>query len=175
MLHAFQKAFIDRPRLAFQHTAMGVDAGLGQAMQATAGHFRVGVLHGRDHPCHTGIHQGVGAGRRTPVMAAGFEGHIGGGATGQFTGRAQGMHLGMGLAGPHVPALAHHLAVAHDDAADTRVGMGGVATLARQFQSTGHVVGVEDRLLGRLAHCLAGSRARRSISSRNSLRSWKRR
>ena len=54
-------------------------------------------------------------------------------------------------------------------AADARIRMGGVQPLARQFQGAGHV----QRVGG--VHSLAGSRARRSISSRNSLRSWKRR
>ncbi|MNT37095.1 hypothetical protein D3C72_1732150 [compost metagenome] len=104
------------------------------------------------------------------MVAAGFEGDVGGGAAGQLAGLAQGVDLGMGLAGAHVPAFAHYLAVADDDAAHARVGMGGIDAFARQLKGAGHV-----GLIVAGHQSFDGSRARRSISSRNSLRSWKRR
>ena len=107
------------------------------------------------------------------MMAARFKGHVHRRATGLVASGAQGIGLGMGLAGALMPAFADNLPVTHYHAADPRVGVGGVQALARQFEGAGHVVGVEHSLFR--GHCLEGSRARRSISSRNSLRSWKRR
>src|SRR5690606_29118594 len=116
-----------------------------------------------------GRHQGIGTGRGAAVMAAGFQGDVGGGAARPVAGLTQGMHLGMWLTGLGVPAFADDLAALHDDAADPWIGMGGIQPLARQLQGAGH------ELLVGGAHSFDGSRARRSISSRNSLRSWKRR
>ena len=80
---------------------------------------------------------------------------------------AQGMHLGVRFAGTHVPTFADDLAVMHDDAADPGIGVGGIQALPRELQGPCHIT--------LIVHCRAGSRDRRSISSRNSLRSWKRR
>ena len=90
--------------------------------------------------------------------------------------RAQGVGFGVGFAGTLMPAFADNLPVTHNHATHARVGMGCVQALARQFQGAGHVMSVEHRLFcRRWVHSFTGSRARRSISSRNSLRSWKRR
>ncbi len=102
-------------------------------------------------------------------MAAGFEGDVGGGTAGALAGLAQRMDLGMRLAGAYVPALTDQFAIGDDDATDPWVRMGRIKPLARQLQRPGHP-GVIGRHSG-----LAGSRDSRSISSRNSLRSWKRR
>ena len=100
------------------------------------------------------------------MVAAGFQSHVGGGTARPFAGLTQGVHLGVRFAGTGMPALADDLAITHDDAADTRIGMGGVQAFARQPQGARHeqVVALAHRLFD-------GSRARRSISSRNSLRS----
>ena len=89
---------------------------------------------------------------------------------GQLASLAQRMDFGVGLAGADVPAFADDLAIANDDATDARIGMGGIDAFARQLEGAG--------LAGLVAggnQSFDGSRARRSISSRNSLRSWKRR
>ncbi|MNS34715.1 hypothetical protein D3C72_668480 [compost metagenome] len=175
VFHAFQKALIKLARLAFQHAAFGGDTGLCQALQTATGDFRVRVLHRRDHAGHTGIHQCIGARRCAAVVAARFKRHVSGGATSLLTGRAQGVDFSVGLAGALVPAFADNLPALHDHATDPRIGVRRVMPLARQFQGTGHEMGVEDGLFGASGHSFTGSRARRSISSRNSLRSWKRR
>ena len=104
------------------------------------------------------------------MMAAGLQCHVRRGATRLVAGLAQCVHLGVRLTGTGMPALADDLAITHDDAADTRIRMGGVKAFARQLEGARHeeVVALAHRLFD-------GSRARRSISSRNSLRSWKRR
>ncbi|MNI10464.1 hypothetical protein D3C73_635770 [compost metagenome] len=108
-------------------------------------------------------------------MAARFKRHVSGGATSLLTSRAQGVDFSVGLAGALVPAFADNLPALHDHATDPRIGVRRVMPLARQFQGTGHEMGVEDGKFCGRGHSFTGSRARRSISSRNSLRSWKRR
>jgi len=175
VFHAFQEPGVEGAGLGFEYATGDFDAGIRQALQALAGDLRVRVLHGCHHTRHARLHQCLGARRRAAMVAARFKGNVGAGAAGTLTGLAQGMHLGMRLAGAHMPALTDHLAIADDHATHTRVGVGGVRPLAGKLQGTGHVMGVENRGLARHAHSLAGSRARRSISSRNSSRSWKRR
>ncbi|MNF76539.1 hypothetical protein D3C84_586550 [compost metagenome] len=99
-------------------------------------------------------------------MAAGLQGHIGGGAPRLRAGLAQRMHLGVRLTGAHMPAFADDLTVAGDDAADPWIRVGGIQPLAGQLQGAGHAGMIEAR-----HGCFAGSRDSRSISSRNSLRS----
>jgi len=174
MFHAFQKTLIELACICFQHPAFSGDTGLGQALQTAPGDLRIGITHRRYDPGNASGHQGVGARRRASVMAARFEGHIRRRAPGLLAGGAQGVDFGMGFAGALMPAFADNLAVTHHHATDSRIGMGGVVAFARQFQRAGHEMRVEDRLLGGGGHSFTGSRARRSISSRNSLRSWKR-
>ncbi|MNZ17161.1 hypothetical protein D3C78_341470 [compost metagenome] len=175
MLHALQETGVQGAGLGLEHTTGDFDACFGQAAQALPGDLRVGVLHGCHHPRHTSLYQRFGARWGAAMVAARLERHVGTGAAGTLTGLAQGMHFGMWFTGAHMPALTHHFAVTDDHTTHARVGVSGVDTLAGKLQGTGHVMGVEDRGLARHAHSLAGSRARRSISSRNSSRSWKRR
>ncbi|MNV10770.1 hypothetical protein D3C71_1013100 [compost metagenome] len=175
VFHAFQKTLIELARLAFQHAAFGDDAGLFQALQSATGDFRIRVLHRRDHPRHTGIDQRIGAGRCAAMVAARLKRHISSGTASLIARRAQGVDFGMRFTGALMPAFADNLPIAHDHAADPRVGVRRVMTFARQFQGAGHEMSVEDGKFCGRGHSFTGSRARRSISSRNSLRSWKRR
>ena len=104
------------------------------------------------------------------MMAAGLQCHVRRGATRLVAGLAQCVHLGVRLTGTGMPAFADDLAITHDDAADSWIGMGGVQAFARQPQGARH-----EELVAFAHRLFDGSRARRSISSRNSLRSWKRR
>ena len=72
------------------------------------------------------------------MVIAGFEGDIGGGAAGSFTGEAQRMDLGVRFAGALVPAFADDGTIAHDDAADARIGCRRVQPARRQLQGAGH-------------------------------------
>ncbi|MNF78608.1 hypothetical protein D3C84_607990 [compost metagenome] len=174
VLHAFQKTLIELARLGFEHAAFGSNAGIGQALQTTSGNLRVRIAHRCHHPGNPGIHQCFGTRRRAAMVAARFQRHISGRAPGQLTGGAQGVDFGVRFAGTFMPAFADDLAVTHHHATDPRIGVRGVVTFARQFQRARHEVGIEDGLLAGAGHSFTGSRARRSISSRNSLRSWKR-
>ena len=137
---------------------------------ATPGDLRIRVLHGRHHPRHPGLHQGLGARRGAAVVAARLQGHISRGTARLGASLAQGMHLGMRLAGAGMPAFTDNLPGRDNHAANPRVGMGRIHTLARQFEGAGHAALIEHALFGG-SHCGLGSRDRRSISSRNSLRS----
>ncbi len=72
------------------------------------------------------------------MMRAGLQGHVGGGAAGLIASRVQGIDLGMGLAGPLMPALSHHHASLHQHGTDTGVGRRGVAAAAGQFEGPAH-------------------------------------
>ena len=72
-------------------------------------------------------------------MIAGFERHVRGGAARGVAGSRQRRDFGMRAAGALVPALAHHLAIAHQHAADARIGIGGVQAAARQLERARHV------------------------------------
>jgi hypothetical protein len=122
--HARHETDVQFARLAFKHTAAHGDAGSGQSCQPLSGNLRIGVGHRHDDACHAGRDQRVGARRRAAVMAAGFQRHIDGCTTRRFAGRPQCVYLGVRFAGTYMPALADHPAVAHDDAADPRIGRG---------------------------------------------------
>ena len=76
------------------------------------------------------------------MMTARFKGHVHCRATGLVASGAQGIGLGMGLAGALMPAFADNLPVTHYHAADPRVGVGGVQALARQFEGAGEAIAV---------------------------------
>jgi len=142
VFHALEETRVQRPGIGFEHTTAHFNTGIGQTLEAAPGDFGVGVLHGRDHPCHACRDQPFGARRGMPVMAARFESDIGRGTPGQLARRAQGVDFGMGLAGAHMPAFADDLPVTHDHTTDPRVGVGGVQAVARQFDGACHVMGV---------------------------------
>ena len=168
--HALDETDVERPRLGFQHPAGDLNADAAQPRQPAPGDLRIGVLHGGDYPRDTGLDQRLGAGRRAAAVAAGFQRHIRSGAARAVAGLAQRVHLSVRLTRTHMPAFADQLPVLDDHAADPGVRMGRIQALARQLQRARHPGVVE------IGHgFFAGSRDRRSISSRNSLRSWKRR
>src|SRR5699024_372487 len=124
------------------------------------------------------------AGRRAAVVAARLERDVGrraagvGAATLHISERA---HFGMSLTGALVPTLADHPTVAHQHAADTRVGRSRVPAIARQFDGAGHVLPVLHRQLSSGSISISdicrssrrGSASSRSISARMALTSLK--
>ena len=119
---ARQEAAVEFARFGFEQAAFGSDAGGGEHGQAFARHLRVGVGDGGDDARYARLYQGFGAGRGAAVVAAWFEGNVGGGAARVFARLAQGVDFGMGAARFEVEALADDLAAVCDDAADARVG-----------------------------------------------------
>jgi len=72
------------------------------------------------------------------MVRAGFEGHIGGGATGIVTGGAQGIDLSMRLARFLMPPFADHHAIFDQHGTHAGVGGRGVAATAGQFEGPTH-------------------------------------
>ena len=137
-LHPRDEPLIQRPGLFLQKPTANIDAGGPQSPQPLPVDQRVGVFHGRHHARHAGLDQAVGTGPSPSVVGTGFERDIGGCATRPLAGLLQRQHFGMGLAGPPVPAFAHHLAIPHDDAAHARVGHGGIDALPGQVDGPLH-------------------------------------
>ncbi|EFE49247.1 hypothetical protein NEIELOOT_01996 [Neisseria elongata subsp. glycolytica ATCC 29315] len=104
--------------------------------------MRVGVGDGGDDARYARLYQCFGAGRGAAVVAAWFEGNVGGGAARVFARLAQGVDFGMGAARFEVEALADDLAVVCDDAADARIGRGGEAAFGGEGQGAAHHVAV---------------------------------
>jgi len=101
-------------------------------------------------------------------MAAGLEGNVSSRTIGTDPRLAQGVDLGVGLARPHVPALADDRSVADDDAADPGVGGGGVEAAHRETQGAGH-----EAMIRRMPHDGQRDRRRRTGFSTSSIASLK--
>ena len=128
---AAEEATIEGGSFSLAHVFADGNAGGAQAGDALSSHKRVGVAAGDDGAGNTGGDERVGAGRGAAMMGAGFEGDVGGGATGGIARCAQGVYFGVWFAGILVPAFADGNVVFDEDAADARIGGGGVeASLA---------------------------------------------
>jgi hypothetical protein len=92
----------------------------------------------------SGGKDGGGTGRRAAVGAAGLEGHVEGGAPGEFGRRkgSQSLHLGVGLAGALVPATGKDAPVFNDHGADGWVGASGTDPFEGFLQRCPHKLGV---------------------------------
>src|SRR5690606_38510576 len=168
--HALHKTTVEFLRLRFQTGGNYVNSGIAQQLITPAGHQWVGVSAGADHTRDTGVNQAFGAGRGAAMVAAGFQSNVGGGATGLFSGHAQGVHFGVGFTGFLMPAFTDDLALlADNNATDAGIGAGGPAPQFCQLQGAGHIKFVVHSLWP------PGWREddRRSISARNSSRSLK--
>ena len=128
MLHALEETDVHFTGLFRQYTGHHGDAGRLQFFQALAGHQRVGIGHRRHHLADAGLHQRVGAGRGAAKMAARFQGDVNGGAAHVVAALLRvvhGLDFSMVAAGRLGKAGADDTAIAHNDAADARVGRGG--------------------------------------------------
>ena len=137
--HALQETFVERFRVLHHQAVADVNAFLLQTIQTTPRHLRIRILHRCDHARNPCRDQRFAARRRPPVMAAGLQRDVGGGTARLLAGHAQGMNLGMRLAGAIVKPLPHDLAIFNDNAPDVRVGMGGKTTALRQLHGSRHV------------------------------------
>ena len=93
-----------------------------QPFDPLAPNQRVGVAHRRVDGGETGLGDGVGAGRRPPVVRARFEGDVHHASAGVLAGLPQGDDLRVRPAGRLVRALADDDTVLQDDAAHGGVG-----------------------------------------------------
>ena len=111
---------------------LNYDARRPQRRHAAAGHARVGVGGGVNHPRHAGGDDGIGAGRRPSVVAAGFQGNIKRSPLRRRAGLLQGADFGVPLPRRQGIALADDGAVPRQNRAHRRVGAGGTERAARQ-------------------------------------------
>ena len=116
------------------------DARLTQALDAPASGVRSGVHHGDAHRGDARLHEGVGAGRRSAVVCAGFERDVEVSAASGVAGHAKRLGLGVGAAGWLGASLADDASVAHKHSAYGRVGAGAPNRLTGEFDSPLHVV-----------------------------------
>ena len=73
------EGFVEIAGWLFEDAEGDFDSGGAESGDALTAHLRVGVLCGDDAAGDAGFDESVGAGRGAAVMAAGFEGDIGGG------------------------------------------------------------------------------------------------
>ena len=136
--HPQQEAGIDLGRLggAFAHLhgdARGLQPGV-----ALPFHPGIGILQRRDDAGDAGCHQGIGAGRRAPVMRARLERDIDRGALQGFAGVRNGVGLGVRTATLLGATAGDHATIAHDHAPHGRVGPGAPERSARQRERRAH-------------------------------------
>ena len=86
--------------------------------------LRVGVGGRHHHPCDPRGYQCVRAGSGSSLVAAGFEGHIGGRTLGQRACLLKGNDLGVVAAVILMEAFTHQSVAPDQHAADGRVGRG---------------------------------------------------
>lgn len=99
-------------------------SGLAESFESASGDLRVWVLYGGVDFGYSGGDDGVGAGRGSSVVGAGFKGDVEGRAAGEFGGLPEGYDLGVGLSGGPGSALADDASITDDDGADGWVGAG---------------------------------------------------
>ena len=129
---AQEEAGIDLGRRRRTFADLDRDAGRRQTRMPLPLYARIGILEGRDDAADAGLDQGVGTGRRPAVMRARLQRDVDGGA---FQGLARiGDRLGLGVRPAAVlrAAARDHAAIAHDHAADGRIGPGAPERTARQ-------------------------------------------
>ena len=118
---------------------MDRDTGIAQLLQTQTRHLRIGILYTVIDFADTGIYQRIRARRCAPHMCTGFQRHIHGGAARQLAGCIQCMGFSMGSTYTFVTALTHYFSVAHNHAANPRVGSRRQNGL-RQFNGALHVI-----------------------------------
>lgn len=106
--HAFFESGVQCASHLLHQARSNLDASRPQPPQSAATDDGVRVFH-RDHnPRNAGFQQGIGAGWRASMMAAGFQRDKGGGTTRRISSQIDGITLGMGLAGAAMKALPYH-------------------------------------------------------------------
>ena len=132
---------VERLGLGLQQSALDRDASLAQRLHA-ARSGGIGVGHGDHHPRHTRFDERTRARWRAALMIAGLERDIGCRTTQTHAtpaGLGDRCGLGMRPAGTRMPAFCQHRAVAHQHAADARIGCGAIQTALGQCQRLRHM------------------------------------
>ena len=103
------------------------------------GDFGIGVPRGDKHPRHARLYYRPGAGRGTPVVAAGLKSHVHRRACRQAPRGIEGVHLGMRSAAGLVEPLPDHGPVPDQNGSDQRVRTRPPPPFFRQFKRPQHV------------------------------------
>ena len=118
------------------HYGKGATVGSVIAMEqaiSPARYLWVRIAYGIAHLGHARSPDGVGAGRRAPVVAARFQRHVESCAARPLSGSPQGYDLGMGPARWLGGTLPDHGVITHEHRADGRVGTCAPQNRARQL------------------------------------------
>jgi len=151
-------------------TAAAVDAHAGgaEALQPAPVDERVGVAHGDHRPRHARRHEGVGAGRRAPLMGAGLERTVECRPARRVAGLTQGGRLGMGSTRRRVPPPADDTAVLDEQRPDERVRVRRATTVLGQTEGLVHeAVVVATSLVHRPASSLTHDAPKQAASGRS--------
>ena len=145
-----EESAVQMATFLFEHAHDNFDAGITKPFDAAPLHLgkRVDATH--DDAAHTLSDDKVAAGRRFPVVRAGFERHVERGLGQQFfvvgAHRCKGVHLGVALATAHVVALAQNPPAGHDHTAHHRIRSRQVSSARRQLDAASHEFFVCQRL-----------------------------
>ncbi len=136
--HGGQPGGVDRFGLLAEQSLLGEDPGGAQGVRTTGG-LRVRVADRVHDTGDPGLDQSLGTGAGPAGVVAGFEGDVGGAATGPPAGRAQGVDLGVRPSGALVEALADRVSRrVEDDASDDRIGAGRAETAGGERDGSTH-------------------------------------
>ena len=124
---------------------LDVDPRGAKALEPAAIYDRVRVVRPDDHPRHSRRDDGVGAGRRAPVVRARLERHVEDGAARRVPGLLERDDLGVADALVLVPPLPDDLAVPHDHRADDWVVSGLAAATLGELERPLEVVHARSR------------------------------
>jgi hypothetical protein len=116
-----QEACEVAPCFLCQKAGLNLNTCLSQTRMTPAPNARIGILNRGHDAGDASFYQGIGAGSRAAMMAAGFERDIGGSTTGGFAGGPKSARFGMGDAAFTCPAGSENAAVFDQNAADCRI------------------------------------------------------
>src|SRR5450631_1457265 len=148
-LHALDPTRVEIARLGFAQPDFDRDTRGVQAV-GTARRLWIGVAHRGDHAADACRKQRFRARRRPPMVVAGLQRDVRGGAARIIAALArvgQGAHFRVRFAAALVPALTEHLRAARDDTANARVWSRRVHAALRKLQRARHqfAIDVDDR------------------------------
>ena len=136
-----QEAGIDFRRLGRPHPDLDRKAGCLQPRVPLTLHPWIGIFQRRHDPGDSGRHKCIRTGRRTAMMRAGFQGHIGRRALQRQAGLCcLRDRIGFGVRATTLPrpATGDHVIIPYDHAADRGVGPGPPQRPARQRERRAH-------------------------------------
>jgi hypothetical protein len=143
VLHTLHETDVDLSGLRLHETRFDSNPGAQQRVGTLATHARVGILYGEDNARDTRFNQGVYAGRRTTVVAAGLESDICSCARNGLLGGAKGCHFRMRLPGALMPSFRNDPLAFCNDTANPGIWMSCLETPLGERQCARHCKSIE--------------------------------